>query len=147
MKVIIRLASLDDIDFIAEIEKLSFPTPWSKELIREEILFPLSLNFVAQVNECVVGYVLSWLIPPEVHILNLAVEPQYRNKGVGKKILNTLFSEAMKKKATKFTLEVRNGNADAISFYQRFGFVTKGIRKGYYQDTGEDALIMWKEII
>ncbi|GAB4435077.1 MAG: ribosomal protein S18-alanine N-acetyltransferase [bacterium] len=147
MKTKIRIATLEDIENIAEIEKVSFPSPWSKELIREEILFPLSLNLVATINGLIVGYVLSWLIPPEVHILNLAVDPKHRNKGVGRIIIETLFEEASKKGATKFTLEVRNGNVDAICFYQRFGFLTKGVRKGYYQDTGEDALIMWKEVI
>lgn len=147
MKILIRQACIEDIEFITEIEKLSFPTPWSHELIREEILFPLSLNLVATINDFVVGYVLSWLIPPEVHILNLAIEPKYRNKGVGRRIMESLFDEALKKGATKFTLEVRNENVNAITFYQRFGFVVKGIRKGYYQDTGEDAIIMWKEIL
>lgn len=146
MKITIRAADLNDLDEIFNIEKLSFNKPWSKELLREEILFPLSFNIVAVQNGNVVGYLLAWLIPPEVHILDLAVAPYARRKGVGKKIMESLFSEAQKNGAAKFTLEVRHGNLEAINFYQRFGFVTKGIRKGYYQDTGEDALIMWKEM-
>ncbi len=146
MKISLRLAKPDDVDAIAEIEKQSFSVPWSRELITEELLFPLSLNIVA-VSSCkVVGYVLSWLIPPEVHILNIAISPEFRNKGIGKRIMEKLFQVAMERGASKFTLEVRSCNINAIIFYQRFGFVTKGIRRNYYQDTGEDALIMWKEI-
>lgn len=146
MKITIRPAKIEDIEAISEIEKESFPTPWSKELIREELTFPLSLNLVATIDEVVIGYVLSWLIPPEVHILNLAVSQTFRKKGVGRKIMDSLFYEAAKRGANKFTLEVRHKNVSAISFYQCFGFVTKGVRKGYYQDTGEDALIMWKDL-
>lgn len=145
MNLTIRTAQLSDIEEIEEIEKMSFPTPWSKQLIREEILFPLSLNLVAEQHDKVVGYVLSWLIVPEVHILNLAVASEQRKQGIGKIILETLFQEAIKKGANKFTLEVRHRNNNAINFYKHFGFVIKGIRKNYYQDTGEDALIMWKE--
>jgi len=141
----IRTAQLYDVEGIEKIERLSFPTPWSQQLIREEILFPLSLNLIAEQAEEVVGYVLSWLIVPEVHILNLAVTPQERKKGIGKMILESLFQEGLGKGATKFTLEVRHRNEAAICFYKHFGFLVKGVRKGYYQDTGEDALIMWKE--
>jgi ribosomal-protein-alanine N-acetyltransferase len=120
--------------------------PWSRELLREEIFFPLSLNLALFVEDILRGYLFTWLIPPEVHILNLAIDPAFRKKGFGTRLMKELIDEAKLAGGTKFTLEVRAGNHDSVAFYQKLQFVTKGVRKGYYQDTGEDALIMWKEL-
>ena len=143
--ITIELANLDDLDEIYRIEKESFKTPWTKELLKEELLFPLSLNLVAKHNDKICGFLLSWQIPPEVHILTVAVEPESRGMGIGKALMEALFSEASKNNCYKFTLEVRASNHVAIEFYKKFKFIPKGRRKCYYQDTKEDAIIMWRE--
>lgn len=145
MEISIRNAKPEDADDIERIERLSFPTPWSRSLILEELFFPLGFNLVLLVDGTIQGFVLSWLIQPEVHLLNFAIAPAYRNMGLGKILMQTFIEETRKNGATKCTLEVRLNNEVAIKFYKSFNFVTKGVRKGYYQDTGEDALIMWKE--
>ncbi len=142
----IRLASIDDVDDIERIERESFATPWSRTLILEELCFPLSFNLVLEIKKKVEGYVMSWLILPEVHILNLAISARYRRKGYGRYLLEGFLEEAQNKGATKITLEVRKSNVEAINLYKEFNFAVKGVRKNYYFDTGEDALIMWKEL-
>lgn len=143
--IVIDRANISDLDDIFRIEQLSFPAPWTKELLKEELLFPLSLNLVAKHEEKIRGFLLSWLIVPEVHILTVAVEPYYRGRGIGRALMDALFEEAKLNGGNKFTLEVRSSNEIAINFYKKFNFMPKGIRKSYYQDTGEDAIIMWKE--
>lgn len=146
MEANIRWAKPEDVDDIERIEKLSFVTPWTRNLILEELFFPLGLNMVLTVNDILKGYIMSWLILPEVHILNFAISPEYRRMGYGKLLMKVFIEEAEKKGATKFTLEVRANNQEAIAFYRSFNFIVKGIRKQYYQDTKEDAIIMWKEL-
>lgn len=143
--IYIDIATLEDIEEIYRIEKSSFKTPWTRELIREELTFPLSLNLVAKYKDRVCGFLLSWQIPPEIHILTLAVEPESRGIGIGRALMEGLFAEAERRNCYKFTLEVRASNKDAIEFYKRFNFIPKGVRKRYYQDTNEDAIIMWRE--
>ncbi len=143
--IVIDLASLDDLEEIYRIEKESFKTHWTKELLKEELMFPLSLNLVAKYNDKICGFLLSWQIPPEIHILTVAVEPESRGMGIGRALMEALFSEASKRNCYKFTLEVRASNRNAIEFYKKFKFIPKGRRKGYYQDTNEDAIIMWRE--
>lgn len=145
--IVIDLADLEDLEDIYKIEVATFKTPWTKELLREELSFPLSLNLIAKYNDKTCGFLLSWQIPPEIHILTVAVEPQYRGMGIGRALMEALFSEASKRNCYKFTLEVRASNIQAIEFYKKFKFVPKGIRKNYYQDTKEDAIIMWREKI
>ncbi len=145
IEISVRNAKPDDLDDIERIERSSFKTPWSRNIIAEELFFPLGFNMVLVVDGNVEGFILSWLIQPEVHILNIAISPQYRKKGLGKMLMQAFIDEAKKNGATKFTLEVRAKNEDALRFYRLFNFSIKGIRKGYYQDTGEDAIIMWKE--
>ncbi|MCX7990428.1 MAG: ribosomal protein S18-alanine N-acetyltransferase [Proteobacteria bacterium] len=146
MEISVRMAKPEDIDDIERIEKLSFSTPWSRNLLLEELFFPLGFNMVLSVDGSIEGFVLSWLINPEVHILNFAVSPAYRNRGLGKILMEAFIGETKKNGATKITLEVRAKNEGALKFYRSFNFTVKGIRRQYYQDTGEDAIIMWKEL-
>ena len=85
-----------------------------------------------------------WIIVGEGHITNIAVDPAYRNQGIGKAVLGSLIEEAERRKLTGVTLEVRESNIEAINLYKKFGFICAGIRKDYYHDTKEDAIIMWK---
>ena len=147
----------EDIDEILEIEKVSFPSPWSREAFLTELKERDSSHFlVAKSEGRVVGYAGFWLIIParscrteaggdEAHITNLAVHPSYRRKKIGERLIRFLLKLAISKGAKRATLEVRPSNLAAQNLYQKFGFEIKGVQKGYYNDTGEDALIMWNK--
>ena len=92
------------------------------------------------------GYAGMWIILDEGHITNIAVDPTYRRQGIGQGLLDELTKLAVERGAIAMTLEVRVSNAEAQSLYTKLGFVPRGIRKGYYQDNKEDALIMWREL-
>ncbi len=140
----IREMAEKDLDEVMAIEKRSFPSPWSRELFKKELQMPLGKAFVAQETPLpqIVGYFCCWLIIPEVHILNIAVHPQKRHRGIGSKLLQYGLAYAWQKGGRHFTLEVRRSNYPAIGLYKKFNFQPWGIRRRYYTDTGEDALVM-----
>ncbi|MDF2892434.1 MAG: tsaB [Clostridia bacterium] len=141
-----RLMELKDIDAVWEIEKLSFRTPWSRESFVEEIKASDRTRYVvAEMGDTVVGYGGMWLIVDEAHITNIAVHPDYRGQKIGKKIVEAMIAAAKGEGITSLTLEVRMSNTPAINLYKELDFKEVAIRKGYYSDTGEDALIMWKK--
>jgi ribosomal-protein-alanine N-acetyltransferase len=136
---------VEHIDDIMVVEKLSFSIPWSREAFFEEVTgnkFALYLSAV--LDGKVIGYAGMWGVLDEGHITNIAVHPEFRGKGVGSLLLQGLIDMAGAKDISSMTLEVRRGNEAAQGLYTKFGFEVKGIRKGYYADNGEDALIMWK---
>jgi ribosomal-protein-alanine N-acetyltransferase len=136
---------VEHIDDIMVVEKLSFSIPWSREAFFEEVTgnkFALYLSAV--LDGKVIGYAGMWGVLDEGHITNIAVHPEFRGKGVGSLLLQGLIDTAGAKDILSMTLEVRSGNVAAQGLYTKFGFEVKGIRKGYYADNGEDALIMWK---
>jgi len=138
---------LDHIDDIIAIENLSFSIPWSKKTFWDELKnneFAIYLS--AKVEDKVVGYAGMWKIVDEGHITNIAVHPKYRQMGVGSKLLEALMKRANTEGITKMTLEVRRNNKAARHLYEKYGFTVYGIRKEYYADNGEDALIMWCEL-
>ncbi|MFZ5354317.1 MAG: tRNA (adenosine(37)-N6)-threonylcarbamoyltransferase complex dimerization subunit type 1 TsaB [Bacillota bacterium] len=147
MKILIRNMTSEDIVPVHEIEVLSFKTPWSKEAFTEEIhKNNLAKYVVAQIDDRVVGYGGMWQILDEGHITNIAVHPDYRKHKIGEKIVQALIQKAKDLNINRLTLEVRASNDAAIGLYRKLGFTDCGIRKGYYYDTGEDAIIMWKEL-
>jgi len=133
-----------DLDQIIDIEKRSFAAPWSKRLFRETISFPLSFNLVIRkkVDNEVVGYANFYVIGDEVQVLNIAVDPESRKKGYAASLLGYAISVLSAEKPKDFFLEVRTSNADAIRLYEGLGFKRVGIRKKYYRETNEDALVM-----
>ena len=134
----------EDIDEILEIEKTSFPSPWTREAFLTELEERDSSHFlVAKSEGRVVGYAGFWLAFNEAHITNLAVHLECRRKKIGERLIRFLLKLAISKGAKRATLEVRPSNIAAQNLYQKFGFEIKGVQKGYYNDTGEDALIMW----
>lgn len=139
-------ANLQHLQDIALIEQLSFSIPWSVDSIRNELEANTRAVYMAAVSDQnkVIGYAGMWDILGEGHITNIAVHPDFRNKGIASKLLNEIISCAIKRNIKSLTLEVRKSNFAAISLYKKFGFVEYGIRKGYYEDNGEDAIIMWK---
>lgn len=139
--------TLEDLDRVADLEIQCFATPWPQEALREELTSNAKAHYyVYEADGRLVGYCGLWLILDEGHITNLAIDPQEQGKGYAQEML-TAFSEAVQAEGARFlTLEVRSGNAPAIRVYEKAGFVAQGVRKGYYLDSGEDALIMWKTL-
>ncbi|OAG27116.1 ribosomal protein S18-alanine N-acetyltransferase [Thermodesulfatator autotrophicus] len=145
-KIKIRPARRKDLKAISKIENLSFPTPWPPSLLLAELHKDYSYFWVALLDEKLVGYICFWIIRDEVHLANIAVHPRYRQKGIGSKLLKTFLSFAKRKGAKRVYLEVRARNKLAQKFYQKFGFLKDGIRKAYYQDTKDDAILMSKRL-
>lgn len=144
-ELITRIMELRDVDAVWEIERLSFKTPWSKESFIEEIKAKDRARYVvAELGDTVVGYGGMWLIIDEAHITNIAVHPDYRKQKIGKRIVEKMIAVASSEGITSLTLEVRVSNTAAIKLYKDLDFQEVAIRKGYYVDTNEDALIMWK---
>lgn len=144
-KLMIRQAKGEDARQIAEVEKACFSTPWSYESLNHDITEnPRALYMTAEAGGKLCGYVGLWKIIDEGHITNVAVLPEYRRRHIARELLEALFASAEKQGIERFTLEVRTGNEAAKKLYAGLGFLEAGIRKAYYEDNGEDALIMWK---
>mgnify|MGYP004648005997 FL=1 len=130
---------------IAALEKECFGDPWSEKSIASELNNPLSFWLVAMEEDTLVGYAGSQTCMDETDMMNIAVSPAHRNKGVGKALMEALV-EALKKKGSRcLTLEVRASNEGAIALYAKLGFAQIGLRKNYYHNPREDALILRKE--
>ena len=137
-----------DIDSVVNISILSFPSPWSKESFETELGNNKYARYViARQNGIVVGYGGMWLVIDESHVTNIAVHPEYRGFGIGKALLDAMINICKDEFIPCMTLEVRFSNIIAQNMYKEFGFKSEGIRKKYYQDTGEDGIIMWKRDI
>lgn len=143
-QITFRLMELEDIDQILKIEQASFPTPWSRQAFENELLLnQYAIYIVLEDSEQVFGYCGLWLIMDEAHITNIALLPEYRGKKYGEMLLRKVMEVAKEGGAKKMTLEVRVSNYVAQSLYRKLGFQEGAIRKGYYTDNQEDALIMW----
>jgi ribosomal-protein-alanine N-acetyltransferase len=131
-----------DLDEIIAIEQISFPTPWPRQVFVMELNSSSSYKRVSKINGRVVGYIVAWKIHDEVHILNLAVHPEHRRKGIGRGLIIDCLRYFSKKGIKSAILEVRVRNQNAIRLYEKIGFRSIGLRRKYYSDTGEDALVM-----
>jgi ribosomal-protein-alanine N-acetyltransferase len=141
MKFSIKPANEGDISAIVEIENVSFPAPWTEKSFKHELTNPRAFFCVAAgENDEVLGYYDIWAYAGEGHLLNICVAPGHRREGVGKALLEHALAMARGAGAREVYLEVRPSNGAAISLYEKYNFVTVGIRKGYYRD-GEDALL------
>lgn len=135
--------TLGDVDQVLEIERASFPTPWS----RAAFCYEIEQNKVARCTvmralRSVIGYLCLWEIGHEIHITNLAVHPASRRRGVGRQLLAGALAAGVARGVTLAFLEVRPSNTRALALYESLGFQIIGRRTGYYFDTGEDALVM-----
>lgn len=130
------------------VEEASFPTPWSRALFEEEIgrRFSDAIVVVGDPEGTVAGYAICWTVGEESHLLNIAVRPDVRKKGIGRSLLRECIRRSVHAGGRRIILEVRPTNRDAIRLYEREGFRYLGIRKGYYTDTGEDAIVFAREI-
>ena len=140
--------TLDDIDAVHAIERTSFVVPWPDEAYRNEILTNrLASYVVARAGDTVVGFAGIWVMVDEAHVTTFAVDPRWRRRGIGERLLLTLLDLSMARRAREATLEVRLSNMPARRLYEKYGFRPVGIRPRYYSDNGEDALIMTTETL
>jgi len=145
--VMIEEMTIHDMEQIMAIEKVSFPTPWSENMFRKELKVSMSRNFVARIEsergKEIIGYINYWIYAGESHLNNIAVRRAYRRRGIASKLMAEMIRKSLKEGAAWGTLEVRRTNGAAIRLYERYGYILKGVRPNYYDDTKEDGLIMW----
>lgn len=143
----IRRMQINDIQQVVNIEKLCFAIPWTYNAFNQELREnKLAVYFVAENDDQIVGFGGAWHVVDEFHITNIAVNPSCRGLGIGRDIVEELIKDAYEKNISRITLEVRKSNLIAQGLYKDLGFKLGGIRKEYYDDNREDALIMWKEL-
>lgn len=144
-ELMIRKGSAADIDAIAALEQECFASPWSRESLYHDLAEnQLSTYFVAELQGQIVGYVGIWMIMDEGHINNVAVSPSYRRQHIGSALIAAMLRSTEEAGIKSHTLEVRAGNRAAKGLYENYGFKEAGVRKGYYEDNGEDGIIMWR---
>jgi [ribosomal protein S18]-alanine N-acetyltransferase len=137
----VRRLAYSDLPGVISIERRSFPAPWSLAMFVLELSKPSGICLVATVGDELLGYLVCSRYDRVWHLMNVAVAPERRRRGVASRLIGQLIAEAGRE--LPFTLEVRVSNRDAIAMYERLGFRSAGVRPRYYQDNGEDALIMW----
>ena len=141
----IRPLELSDLDAIESIEQRAYPTPWSRSMFASELAKPKSICLGAFEGEELVGYVINSRYVDAWHVMNVAVDPDRQRRGIASALLEHLFDTTQDDERRGYTLEVRVSNDGAVRLYERLGFEARGIRRGYYTDNREDALIMWRD--
>ena len=138
----IRRLTYADLPQVIAIERRAFPAPWSLAMFVLELSKPSGICLAAHEDGKLLGYLICSRYDIVWHVMNVAVDPVLQGQGIGTAMLEHLLAETQP--ADRFTLEVRQSNAPAIRLYERLGFRAAGLRRRYYQDNGEDALIMWR---
>lgn len=144
--IIIRPMTIDDVDEVYTVEEDCFVDPWSKDSIRKELKNDLARYLVAEIDDKIVGYVGVWFVVDEGHITNVAVHSDYRGKKIGDRLVKEMVELCKENNLVAMTLEVRTSNTVAQNLYRKYGFKMGGIRKEYYSDNKEDAIIMWNQL-
>lgn len=145
MSAMLRLLAVSDLDAVERIERASYPAPWSRAMFVGELAKPGSLCIGAFADDGeLIGFLVVSRYVDAWHVMNLAVGPEHRGVGLAATLMERLFDLTADDGNRGYTLEVRVSNASAIRLYERLGFTSKGVRRGYYTDNREDALIMWK---
>jgi ribosomal-protein-alanine N-acetyltransferase len=141
---VFRYMKEEDIDQIVEVENASFTTPWSREAFYNELHNnKFAVYIVIEEDDKIIGYCGAWVVIDETHVTNVAILPEYRGRKLGEALLKKMMSVAREMGAKSMTLEVRVTNNIAQSLYRKLGFQNGGIRKNYYSDNQENALVMW----
>lgn len=140
----IRRMEARDVEQVGANEAVCFSMPWSEQAFHDLLTKKEAIYLVAEVDGQIVGHCGVLDIAGEGEIMNVAVRPEYRSRKIGQQMLEALLTEGKKAGMTAFTLEVRAGNLPAVHIYEKAGFVTEGVRRGFYEKPKEDALIMWK---
>jgi [ribosomal protein S18]-alanine N-acetyltransferase len=142
----LRRLEAEHLDHVETIERASYPTPWSRSMFDAELRKPSSLALGAFADgDVLVGYAFVSRYVDAWHVMNVAVAHSYRRRGIAAALLERLFEVTATDPRRGYTLEVRVSNTGAIALYERLGFEARGVRRGYYTDNREDALIMWRE--
>ena len=141
-EIIIRRMTMADVDGVAAVEAATFPTPWSRDAFASEMKNVAARYLVAVKEGKVIGYAGAWIILDESHITNIAVLAAHRGQKIGRRLTEGLMQYLSNLGAAYVTLEVRKSNEVAQNLYKSLGFIKLGVRKRYYEDNGEDALIM-----
>jgi len=142
MQIRIEKMTTKHIDDVLEIEKASFPSPWTKTMFFQETGQEYSDCFVLMMNEEVVAYLSAWIVLDECTLNKITCRADLRRRGYGTMILKHLIQVVFEKGIKDLFIEVRESNHKAVAFYDKSGFVKTGVRKGYYSDTNEDAVLM-----
>jgi ribosomal-protein-alanine N-acetyltransferase len=147
MSFTLRKLELHDLNEIERIERASYPTPWSRSMFAGELAKPSSLSLGAfdPGTGALLGYLVISRYVDAWHVMNVAVAPEERRRGIARMLLEHLFEVTSTDERRGYTLEVRVSNEGAIKLYETLGFVARGVRRGYYTDNREDALIMWRD--
>jgi ribosomal-protein-alanine N-acetyltransferase len=140
--ITVRPLGYSDLPQVIAIERRAFPTPWSLAMFVLELAKPSGVCLAALEDGKLAGYLICSRYDQVWHLMNIAVDPPMRRRGIARAMLEGMIERAGPQE--QYTLEVRTSNAGAISLYERFGFKAAGTRPRYYRDTGEDALIMWR---
>ena len=141
----LRKLSLEHLGEIEVIERAAYPTPWSRTMFASELAKPSSICLGAFEGDRLIGYIINSRYVDAWHVMNVAVDPSHRRRGIATRLLERLFELTKSDGRRGYTLEVRISNEGAITLYESLGFEQRGLRRGYYTDNREDALIMWRE--
>jgi len=144
---LIRTMTPEDMPEVMEIERIAFTNPWSPELLRRELTHDWSTILLAEEELApgvrrLLGFAIFWVVHDELHILNVAVDPRHRRRGVARAVMHATLARGREPKCTMATLEVRRSNEAALALYRGLDFRAVGVRPNYYVDEGEDAIVM-----
>ncbi len=138
--VIVRTAGTEDLSIVADIESESFASPWPEEALSAELANPVSRIHLALWKGEPAGFLIAWTLPGEIQLQKIAVRPAFRRRHIARRLLDGLLANA--KEGDRILLELRETNSAALALYRSFGFELDGVRRGYYADTGEHALLL-----
>ena len=143
-ELVIRKMEAFDIEQVVEVENASFNDPWPKDVFYQEVVQNKHAHyFVAQLDKQVIGYAGLWAVIDDAQVTNIAILPRFRGYKIGEKLFEYTCQQAMQIGVKRLSLEVRASNVIAQRMYRKFGLVPGGIRKRYYTDNQEDAIVMW----
>lgn len=146
-QLVFRPMQVRDIPGVQIVERQCFTIPWSRGIFHSELTKNDNAFYVvAELDGEIIGYAGVWIILDEGHVTNIAVHPKYQRRGIGRQLMEAITAFAAGRGAVRMTLEVRVSNFVAQDLYKQLGYEICGVRKGYYQDTKEDAYIMWKDL-
>ncbi len=149
-RLLLRKMDAADLERVMEVERRAFKSPWSTELFQQELKHAWSTVLLAEEigagQAPIVGFLIYWLVVDEVHVINVAVDPERRREGVARTLLAECIERSRARGARLATLEVRRSNQAAIRLYENFAFRSVSIRVGYYSDENEDAIVMLREL-
>jgi ribosomal-protein-alanine N-acetyltransferase len=144
----IRAMEIGDVDQVIEVDKASFSTSWTPDIFYQEISENKYAHYyIVEIAGHIIGYAGAWIVYEDAQITNIAIKPEYRGKKIGQKLFQFMLQLAKVAGAERLSLEVRATNVIAQRMYRKFGLVPGGIRKNYYTDNNEDAIVMWVSFI